>query len=335
MPFFIGDAGGSVRSLEGEKVVHSLASPVQLLATWSDKLAVAHANGAIFVLSEGNVVHEYKVLPSTFVGLAFSEAGLYSCTSTGILRLNDQQISPFHLDKKQTSTLPNRLAQWRLADDATHFAYGGDEVEISLWNIQSSSETWRAKNVPNDNLGLRQPVQNMSLTFLTEDTRHLVAGSQLGHVRRYDTRAAKKPTADWKSIAKVGGIRVVERGFARGEHQIFVADQGSNLYSLDLRTGKVLYGYKGLAAAVTALAASSDQLVSTCLDHYVRTHSIAPVPEHAGRNLESRGEVVEKVYSPRPPTSVVWLRESQPKVSAAKQRSMEDDEVWENMQTIE
>lgn len=67
-----------------------------------------------------------------------------------------------------------RLCEWRLSSDSTSFAYGGDEVELSLWDTEkafsrpqeaapqnASTETkkrkrsdqllpgelWRAKNV--------------------------------------------------------------------------------------------------------------------------------------------------------------------------------------------
>jgi len=73
--------------------------------------------------------------------------------------------------------------------------------------------------VPNDSLSLRQPVHVTSLSYLSTPTQgssttHLVAGTNDGHVRRYDTRAARRPVADWRSIAKAGAIKIVEDGHA-------------------------------------------------------------------------------------------------------------------------
>jgi len=73
--------------------------------------------------------------------------------------------------------------------------------------------------VPNDNLGLRQPVHITSLSYLSSPTQdpstaHLIAGTNDGHVRRYDTRAARRPVSDWRSIAKGGAIKVIEDGCA-------------------------------------------------------------------------------------------------------------------------
>lgn len=98
-------------------------------------------------------------------------------------------------------------------------------------------EIWRAKNVcatfllikhptypyfsnqvPNDGLGLRQPVHITSLTYLSQTAsssqHHLLTGTSLGDVRRYDTRAARRPVVEWKGVGKLGGIKKVEKGFA-------------------------------------------------------------------------------------------------------------------------
>ena len=73
--------------------------------------------------------------------------------------------------------------------------------------------------VPNDSLSLRQPVDVTSLSYLSASTQgpstiHLIAGTGDGHVRRYDTRAARRPVADWRCIAKTGAIKAIEDGHA-------------------------------------------------------------------------------------------------------------------------
>lgn len=71
--------------------------------------------------------------------------------------------------------------------------------------------------VPNDYLGLRQPVHITSLTYLSPSSsanhHHILTGTQLGDVRRYDIRTARRPVSNWKGIGKIGGIKTVERGF--------------------------------------------------------------------------------------------------------------------------
>ena len=155
-----------------------------------------------------------------------------------------------------------RLCSWRLSPSSETFAYGGNEVDLSVWDTERAfattddasqtddaqppsggkkrkrggdllpAEVWRAKNVgkpllyyrsvshlisqlPNDPLSLRQPIHITSLTYLqksSSQSNHLATGTETGDVRRYDTRAAKRPVANWKGIAKVGGIKTVEAG---------------------------------------------------------------------------------------------------------------------------
>lgn len=159
-----------------------------------------------------------------------SRRGVYSCTSNGALRL----VHYGEDQKPILGALPTRLCDWRLASDQASFAYGGDEVELSVWDTQKAlaqdrpstdassakrkrdtlfpGEIWRAKNVENDGLGLRQPVRITSLTYLSPSApTRLLSGTQLGDVRQYDLRA-RRPASNFKGIGKIGGVKVIEKG---------------------------------------------------------------------------------------------------------------------------
>ena len=102
-----------------------------------------------------------------------------------------------------------------------------------------------------------------SLAFLSEgqgNHHHLAIGNELGSVRRYDTRASKQPVANWAGISNVGGVRRIEKGsheqyvshyvhtrvtINTDSSELFAADSTTNLLCLDLRNGRVLYGYQG------------------------------------------------------------------------------------------
>jgi ribosome biogenesis protein NSA1 len=112
--------------------------------------------------------------------------------------------------------------------------------------------------------------------------------------------------------------------------EVFVSDQTSNLFAIDTRNGRVIYGYKGnyhtlfsnrtcffggvalksvlqgLAGSITSMAPSPAQLVSTALDRYARVHSTFPPPPEAGQPQDDSGAVLEKVYMKSIPTCVVW-----------------------------
>jgi len=258
-----------------------------------------------------------------------------------------------------------RLCEWRTAPDGKTFSYGGDEVELSVWDLEAAfapkqsapqpegtkkrkrtndllpGELWRAKNVSNDALSLRQPVHNTCLIYLSTP-QQLVAGTQRGDVRRYDTRAARKPVAEWKQISKGNGIGAVAKGH-NNEHEVFVSDQTSSLFAVDARNGRVIYGYKGIAGAVTSMAPSPAGLVSTALDRYARVHSTYPPPVEAGQHQDNKGAVLEKVYLKSIPTCVIWdevAGEGADQGDGMRGRDdagadSDEDDIWEDMPVVE
>ncbi|KAK7693617.1 hypothetical protein QCA50_003186 [Cerrena zonata] len=332
-------------------------------------LAAARADGSASVLSitdeSSSVVSEWKETRlregQRYVGLASSSSGIFTCTSNGALRLT----KPGDDLTLETAVLPMRLSEWRLSPDEKTFAYAGDEVELSIWDSERAftakqldaqennssneaskkrkrvdqllpGELWRAKNLPNDNLNLRQPVRNNCLTYLQPSNQpQLLVGTQFGDVRRYDTRTARRPVSNWKGIAKVGGIGVVEKGLA--EHEVFVADHGCNLFSLDLRNGKIAYGYKGIAGAITSVAPAPNFLASVGQDRFIRLHSTFPLPKEAGQQQEHKGDILDKAYAKVVPTVIVI----DPRNSVLEDEEVaggdeeEEEDIWEEMEDAE
>ncbi|KAI0818558.1 hypothetical protein BC629DRAFT_1635128 [Irpex lacteus] len=346
----------------------------KLLAT-----ARADGSAAVFRLSAGATsLEEHSSWQENrlkqgqkYVGLAFGKQGVYSCTSNGALRLTtisgeDSTDAP---SEPKLATLPTRLAEWRLASNEQTFAYAGDEVELSVWDTERAfstnlaqsvdegkgenvdtkkrkraeqllpAEVWRAKNLPNDSLNLRQPVRNTAFVYLqtssTLSQQSILVGTQFGDVRRYDTRAARRPISNWTGIGKTGGIGVVENGL--NEHQVFVSDRGSNLYALDLRNGKITFGYKGFSGAVTSIAVSPSFLASTAEDRYVRLHSTYPPAAQVGQQQEHKGEVLEKTYAKVVPTVVLWdgVDNSRSNATDEEEGEGDEDELWNNMEDVE
>ncbi|KAG6832373.1 hypothetical protein H0H92_002641 [Tricholoma furcatifolium] len=377
--FLLGDELGNIKSVSYSPDVQEdvktttktlwtgSSDAVQALAvdnTCSKKLLAAGlSTGAAFVFRLGSneepleeVCHwkETRLKDGQkYIGLEVSEKGVFSCTSNGALRLSslgcEGSLAP------GLSSLPTRLQAWRMSSRHDTFTYGGDEVDVSVWDTNRAftshpvsesegkkrkrdalfpGELWRAKNVQNDNLGLRQPLRITCLTYLSPSTtsHHLAAGTELGNIRRYDTRAARRPVSDWK-VAKVGGIRAIERGMNdKLIHEIFTSDYGSNLYALDLRNGKIIYGYHGISGAVTSIAPSPSILASTAQDRFVRIHSTFAPPQEVSKQQEQRGQILDKVFMKSIPTVIIWDHSETRRQDVA---AIDDDDVWETMITTE
>ncbi|KAK0450809.1 hypothetical protein EV421DRAFT_1775329 [Armillaria borealis] len=333
MPRFIaGDSLGNIKSLaysvsgknteltvlsEGPKTSEEKPNPIQALAVdykpESTVVAAAYGDGSASTYSlEDHTLtplHHWKEnrlkANQKYVGLSIASQGVFTCTSNGALH------------------------SWKLTADQETFAYGGNR-KTDLF----PGEIWRAKNVSNDSLSLRQPIRVTALSYLsTGSPHHLLAGTQLGHLRRYDTRAARRPVADWTGIVKVGGVQTVEKGFS--DHEAFVSDSENSMFSIDLRTGRVLYGYHGISGTVTSITPSPTVLASASLDRYFRLHGTVPPPSEIGHNSEDKGQVLDKVYSKSTPTVIVWDGDTAAVSRADASAGNEDDAVWDAMENID
>ncbi|KAF8636642.1 hypothetical protein AX17_003450 [Amanita inopinata Kibby_2008] len=274
----------------------------------------------------------------------------------------------------QTTSLPTRLRDWKLSTDEAKFAYGGDEVDLSVWDTELAfqvsvekgnsleakkrkrndallpAEVWRAKNVPNDGLGLRQPIRITSLTFLDNAT-HLLAGTAFGDVRHYDTRAGRRPIAQFKAPGRAAGLKVVTRG---SNDKLSLSISSASLGLNSIQTGRTVYGYKGdslariipgigssgsvagLSGCVNSIATTPTLLATTALDRFARIHSVQPPTEGIRHQQDQKGQVLEKVFTKGVPTVVIWDNDIPITTGNAAIDDDDDDEIiWRNMQHVE
>ncbi|KAI0695930.1 hypothetical protein BC835DRAFT_1406096 [Cytidiella melzeri] len=369
-------SGSRSRAIQKFAVASNPENGAEKLVKSFLKLAAARADGSasVFHLAADSTLEEKSTWRESrlkenqsYAGLSFGKRGIYSCTSNGALRLTAIGGEDFPETKTapQLATLPSRLAEWRLASNEQTFAYAGDEVELSVWDTERAfassaaedassdkpldgsskkrkrteqllpGEIWRAKNVGTVHSTLPAATFTYLQTSASSSQQHLLVGTQFGDVRRYDTRTARRPVSNWKGIGKTGGIGTVKNGL--NEHQVFVSDRGSSLYALDLRNGKVSFGYKGFSGAVTSLAVCPSFMASTAEDRYVRLHSTFPPPAQVGQQQEHKGEVLEKTYVKVVPTVVLWDGVDEVAASNAQREAAEDDddEVWDEMEEAE
>ncbi|EAU88584.2 hypothetical protein CC1G_04290 [Coprinopsis cinerea okayama7 len=308
---------------------------------------------------------EPKLKANRFVGVALTDRAVFSCTGNGALRRAAYSHLSTEAPVQTTRGLPMRLCDWKLSPNGEHFAYGGEEVALSVWDTEKAfqetspqpeslnasskkrkrndvlfpGETWRAKNLSNDSLSLRQPIRITALDFIQKPNTSLAVGNQAGDVQRYDTRSGRRPVAEWKSIGKSGGIRTLASGV--NENELFVSDNGTNLYSVDLRTGKILYGYHGIAASVSCISTSSGPLLSGALDQYVRVHSVTPPPKDVKQRLDNRGITLERHFFQSTPTVITWDKRPWSSTSSGVEQVEEEDDddpdhdIWDDLETAQ
>ena len=148
--------------------MHSLNSGDNLKLTqcqqWKENRLKPGQSFVGLAVSEGSV-QVTQISRVAHMGTRHLNRGTYSCTSNGALRLTKEDELQHSL-----AVLPTRLCCWRLSSDDKSFVYGGEEVEVSLWDTERAfshpitstpgssqkrkrggsllpAETWRAKNV--------------------------------------------------------------------------------------------------------------------------------------------------------------------------------------------
>ncbi|KAG8786819.1 hypothetical protein FRC15_010638 [Serendipita sp. 397] len=375
-------------ALEAKTLTVEARSPIHRVALGvhnEQKLvAVAYADGSTRILSTSKLVEgelatvaKWEETPKRFkasnsspdrwVGLDVRAQGILQSNQRGQVRLT-KLGSDKDGETSHTCNVPMNLRHLAASPSGAHFAYGGTEVNLSLWSLEKSfqqsaetvssskpgkrgrgdqlfpGEIWRAKNVAHDNLDLRQPVDITSLSFLSDteaNAHHQIAiGNTLGAVHHYDTRKGKKPAGSWQDSRMSGGVALVEKGIR--DHELYIADSSTNFWAIDLRASKEpLYSMKGLSGKVTSICASpSTGYVGVgALDRYFRLlDSPVSVDSSQSDNLQGHGSVVGKLYVTASPTAIIPLVED----AESKACTVLDDVVakdgeeddWNNLQEV-
>ena len=90
--------------------------------------------------------------------------------------------------------------------------------------------------------------------------------------------------------------------------------------------------YVGLSGTASSLAVSPTHLASASIDRYVRIHSVVPLPEKVGQNLDKKGTVLERVFVTTIPTVAIWDQEQD--VIPVNDDEQEGEEIWEGMRSV-
>lgn len=217
-----------------------------------------------------------------------SERGrILSCNGAGEVHIySASSDSPDDLSKAMRFSIRGPLSAaiivgTRATSGPPALAAGGRENDLKLWDLNTTQCTWKAKNVPNDFLDLRQPVWISSLRSLELEggsssdsggtTAHqIIAGTAYRQVRLYDTRAQKRPTHSVD--ADEHGITTM--AVAPNAREVVVADTAGLVRVLDLRKMKWGRRFSGPAGSVRGLAFHPSLPVLACvgLDRMARVY---------------------------------------------------------------
>ncbi|KAJ1994778.1 Ribosome biogenesis protein nsa1 (NOP7-associated protein 1) [Coemansia spiralis] len=308
---------------------------------------VGRKNGRIELVSkaDGGVLHEFSepgfsdplehngkaTSERRYVGVAATNTHFVSCTNAGEIRYQAFASGTAKLLRLQPDT-------WRMRVHNKHpiLAVGGRDQELSIWDAETvgtekndgyqrptCEPLFRSKNVPNDKLDMRVPVWVTDIRFLNDNALSPQLAVSTGHkqIRIYDTKARQRPVHNWEA----GKHPIYHLLASHTKPELFFADNMGGLQQLDMRMGKVVGGYKGIAGAVKSIALSEDgtKVAAAGLDRFLRVYEADGM-----RRLLHRAYIKQRV------SHVVWDWDVRD-LSAEEIERQEVDEIWDNMERLE
>ncbi|KAL3677181.1 hypothetical protein R1sor_027129 [Riccia sorocarpa] len=265
----------------------------------SPSVAVARKSNTVDVIDPVNGLLESRlVVPKTSAGVEsnreasdavcglhlFSEKSPWGKAVLTCTELGDAVLQALpELNEEQRPKSEHILSRWSVSqtgcvlcmavDASEQFAvFGGKGVEVSVWDIKKGTRIWNAKAPHRDNLGLMSPAWVTAVTFLYEDHRKIVVGTGHHQVRLYDTSAQRRPVLAFDyGEAPIRSVTKDPDGFT-----VYVGTGAGDLACFDMRTGKLLGGFKGkCAGSIRSVACHPTlPLIASCgLDRFFRIHN--------------------------------------------------------------
>ncbi|BFZ54700.1 Ribosome bioproteinsis protein nsa1 (NOP7-associated protein 1) [Savitreella phatthalungensis] len=155
-------------------------------------------------------------------------------------------------------------------------AFGGKETDLEILRSKSSGDDlawfalddyWKARNVKDDELGLRVPIWISGISFLpASEGYRIVTCTRFSQVRLYDTARGRRPFAS----IELGQYPLTH--MVLKEHEAIVTDTHGTVYAYDVEERKLKGTFKGFSGAVSGIAIDKDVLAVAGVDGFLRIY---------------------------------------------------------------
>lgn len=208
--------------------------------------------------------------PAVLTCTEYGDAALQRCS-------NEEQVSHSHTTEDQL------IVKWNISQTGSvlcmkvdgneqHAVFGGNGVDVNVWDVAKSSKLWSGKTPHRDSLGLISPTWVTAVAFLSKDDhRKIVVGTGHHQVRLYDIGAQRRPVLAFDyGESPIKTVTEDPDG-----NSVYVGTGGGDLACFDMRTGKLVGGFKGKCAGSIRSVVRHPVLpmIASCgLDRYLRIH---------------------------------------------------------------
>lgn len=260
-------------------------------------------------------------------GVRLLNGDYVSCVDTGLVRLwKDGEVESEINAGKDVFTFEQNPTERNI------FATGGKENELKIWDIElTENPKFTAKNVRNDWLNLRVPVWVTCARFLPKSEKIFTA---TGHhqVRMYDLKAQRRPVLDMSfDEYPITALSLCPKN----ENEVVVGNTVGKLAVLDIRKGRPVQVFRGLAGAIRAVQhhPTLPVIVSCGLDRYLHIHSMDDKSQQK-IYLKSRLSAL-LLKSSWDGNDVDNEEEVVVKTEVVSDEDGNDDEIWGNMEVVQ
>lgn len=222
-------------------------------------LGVKSGHVRVLDTSDGHVIGTDHRSVNRIRGMSVHAQQLWTCDESGQLTAS-HVLTPHEHSTRAVITQTNQrkgapvVDKW-LANTAHSRAVVISKGHVpSVWSLDSVDSSykplWSAKNVSNDWLDVSVALNDSDVTWVDDLTHQFVLTTLTGQIRTYDTRAQRRPVADWALGASRADRSAgpdstrdqfplsMVRWSAHHSAQVVVADPLGNVWVCDRREGR-------------------------------------------------------------------------------------------------
>lgn len=160
--------------------------------------------------------------------------------SSVICSRNDNKIDIFRYDEEVNLTSHNevdiktqKMQQIKDASSSQEIFVLFKDTPVSVYDLEKTEFSWRAKNVPNDEFNLKVPIWDVDVAQRSSGNIFYTA-TAFGEIRVYDKKAQLKPITD----KKVFDRKINRMVLSNCENYLTIGDTVGNVQMLDKRKSK-------------------------------------------------------------------------------------------------
>ena len=227
-------------------------------------------------------------------------------------------------------------------------ATGGKENDLKIWNLDKNEAIFKAKNVADNWIQLREPVWVTAIDFLDEN--RVVIGTGHHQVRIYDLKTGtRRPIYNLNyGENPLTALRVLPDS----SNRVIVGNTRGEMEMIDLRSVtvknnqcKTVKKYKGFQGTIKSIQIENSPLynlngselcVATCgLDRFLRIHHVESSSLLSKVYLKSRLNCL--LFSKNEPVKQISKKSQEledDQLSSVNSEDIGTDDLWSDMETI-